>query len=150
MPSLQLDITADLTALQKQALARDMSEEYSQIMSVDPHLVTVVIRTLPLGSIWHCQEGWPVPGTLLICDLVAGRDRQTRDQLVPRLVDLIAAQGCVARMGIRVEFTRSRSTPLTRMFLPFLERSNRGWDYMEADTPITELAREHQHGTGLQ
>lgn len=124
MPSLQLDITAELTADQKQTLARRMSEIYSRIMDSDPRLMTVVIRTLPAGSVWHCTDGEPVPGTLLMCDVRAGRDRATRDRLARDLIDLVAEHAPVSRMDMKVEFTQHSGD---EMFHPFLGGFNRDW-----------------------
>lgn len=124
MPSLQLDITTDLSADQRQTLARRMSDVYSRIMDSDPRLMTVVIRTLPAGSVWHCTDEAPVPGTLLMCDVRAGRDRSTREQLARQLVDLVAEYSPVSRMDIKVEFTQHSGD---EMFHPFLGGFNQDW-----------------------
>ena len=129
MPSLQLDIHAELLPPEKQALARAMSEEYSRIMGSDPKLMTIVIRDLPNGSIWHCTDDEPVPGTLLMCDVRAGRDRTTRHRLASRLIDLITARTGVSREDIKVEFTQHTGD---EMFHPFLGGFNRDWDESEA------------------
>lgn len=131
-PSLQLDITADLPEAQKRLLARRMSEEYSQIMGSDPRLMTVVIRTLPPGSVWHCTTEDPVPGTLLMCDVRAGRDRATRERLARRLIDLVAEHGAVDPAHIKVEFTQHSGD---EMFHPFLGGFNRDWDLEEQPPP---------------
>lgn len=124
MPSLQLDIIADLDERQKQSLARELSREYSRIMGSDPRLMTVVIRTLPPGSVWHCTAEEPVPGTLLMCDVRAGRDRVTRDDLARTLIDLVATRGAVPAMDVKVEFTQHAAD---EMFHPFLDGFNQDW-----------------------
>lgn len=106
MPSLQLDLTADLGPEAKGALAKRLSLTYSRIMGSDPRLMTVVVRTLPAGSVWHCTEGEPVPGTLLMCDVRAGRTPQTRDELARALIEIIAEDTGVAAEHIKVEFTQ--------------------------------------------
>ena len=130
MPSLQLDVAADLTAEEKRALARELSAAYSRIMGSDPRLMTVVIRTLPAGSVWHGTADEPVPGALLMCDVRAGRDRETRHRLAAFAVDLIAARTGVAAMDVKVEFTQHTGD---EMFHPFLGGFNRDWDAREAD-----------------
>ena len=129
MPSLQLDVESELTPPAKRALARTMSEEYSRIMGSDPRLMTVVIRDLPTGSIWHCTEDDPVPGTLLMCDVRAGRDRATRHDLASRLVDLVAAHTGVNKDDVKVEFTQHTGD---EMFHPSLGGFKRDWDRSEA------------------
>ncbi|HWK25429.1 MAG TPA: hypothetical protein VNS09_02645 [Solirubrobacter sp.] len=129
MPSLQLDVAAELSVERKQALAREMSAAYSRIMGSDPRLMTVVIRTLPAGSVWHGTGDEPVPGALLMCDVRAGRDRATRHDLAASMVDLVAARTGVAAIDVKVEFTQHSGD---EMFHPFLGGFNRDWDATEA------------------
>lgn len=106
-----------------------MSEEYSRIMGSDPKLMTIVIRELPAGSIWHCTDEEPVPGTLLMCDVRAGRNRATRHNLASRLIDLIPAHTGVGANDVKVEFTQHSGD---EMFHPFLGGFNRDWDASES------------------
>lgn len=129
MPSLQLDIEAELTAAQKQTLARRLSSIYSETMGSDPRLMTVVIRVLEAGSVWHCTASDPVPGTLLMCDIRAGRDRETRSSLAERLITAIAEDTGVRGDDIKVEFTQHTGD---EMFHPHLGGFNRDWDESEA------------------
>ncbi len=137
MPSLQLDVSADLSPAEKRVLAAEMSADYSRIMASDPRLVTIVIRTLPAGSVWHgTGTGSPVPAALLMADVRAGRDCQTRHELAARLVELVAGRTGVPRTDVKVEFTQHSGD---EMFHPFLGGFNRDWDASEAGASITDL-----------
>ncbi len=136
MPSMQLDIMAALPLEAKRSLVDAMSEEYSRTMNSDPRLMTIVIRELPNGSIWHCGLAESSPGTLLMCDIRSGRDIATRHALAVRLIDIIATRTNVSAAHIKVEFTQH---PGEEMFHPFLGGFNRDWDDLEAETRITDL-----------
>ena len=128
MPSLQLDLTVDLTAHQKRVLSSELTAEYSRIMASDPKLMTVVIRALPEGSVWHGTEQGLVPGALIMCDIRAGRNRSTRHQLAARLIELVAEHAHIAALDVKVEFTQHTGD---EMFHPFLGGFNRDWDLTE-------------------
>lgn len=128
MPSLQLDIEAALTPTQKQALARKMSDTFSRVMGSDPRLMTIAIRTVEPGSLWHCGGEDPVPASLLMCDVRAGRDRETRHALAKELSELIVAETGVSEQDLKVEFTQHTGD---EMYHPFLGGFNRDWDASE-------------------
>lgn len=129
MPSLQLDIEAELTAEEKQMLARRFSHIYSKIMGSDPNLMTVVIRTLEAGSVWHCTATDPVPGTLLMCNIRAGRNQQTRHSLAEQLIAAIVDATGVDGHTVKIEFTQHTGD---EMFHPHLGGFSRDWDESEA------------------
>ena len=104
MSSVRLDITADLTALQKQALARDMGEVVSRVAGIDVCKVTVSVLVHPLGSLWQCQAWEPVPATLLTCAIAGARDHAVRKELADSLTAIIATRTQLPREAIAVEF----------------------------------------------
>jgi len=129
MPSLQLDVSADLRITEKQALASAMTEAYSRIMGSDPHLMTVVIRTLAEASIWHgTGAGAPGPGALLMADVRAGRARKTRQEVAARLVELVSRATGVPLGDVKIEFTQHTGD---EMYHPSLGGFNREWDESE-------------------
>ena len=81
MPYLQLEVSQRYPSNVKQALARRMGEIYARIMQTTPDIVSVAIRELPEGSLWHCGDGDPEPGAVLVCDIRRGRTSEQRAEL---------------------------------------------------------------------
>ncbi len=119
MPYLQLDVSNHYPADVKRALARRLGATYARIMQTTPRIVSVAIRELPEGSLWHCGDGEPEPGAVLICDIRRGRTPEQRAELAQALVD-----ACVEALGLRgeslpVEFTQHAGDEMYR--------AGRGW-----------------------
>ena len=119
MPYLQLDVPERYPPEVKRNLARRLGETYGRIMETSADRVTVAIRELPDGSLWHCSSEEPEPGAMLMCDIRQGRPAEQRAELALALID-----ACVEILGLRrdqlpVDFTQHSGT---EMF-----RASRGW-----------------------
>ena len=70
MPYLQLDVNGHYAPGTKKRLASAMCDTYSRLMSVDIRRVTVAIRELGEGGLWHvtCPGDEPVPEALLMLE----------------------------------------------------------------------------------
>jgi phenylpyruvate tautomerase PptA (4-oxalocrotonate tautomerase family) len=130
MPYLQLDVPNHYSADVKRRLARRMGELYARIMETNPGRVRVAFRELPEGSLWHCGEGEPKPGAVLLCDVRRGRSPEQRAELAQALVD-----ACVESLDLRsdllVEFTQHSGDELYRPGRGWAE----DWTSDEAQTP---------------
>jgi phenylpyruvate tautomerase PptA (4-oxalocrotonate tautomerase family) len=124
VPSLQLDFPGTLDETASRALARRLGSDYAEIMGVEPHIVTVVVRGLGPGTIWRCTSEEPVSAVLLMCDIRRGRPVETRAGLARALVgDVVEALG-VPPEAVKVEFTQHGGDD---MFHPHLGGFNRDW-----------------------
>ncbi|MDO8300553.1 tautomerase family protein [Lacisediminimonas sp.] len=114
MPYLQLDVPRQYSVEVKRELARRMGETFARVMETKPNIVSVTIRELPEGSMWHCGEGEPEPGALLMCDIRRGRPPEQRAELGKALVEV-----CVEVLGLQsdrlpVEFTQHAGDEMYR------------------------------------
>ena len=114
MPYLQLDVPRHYPTDVKRRLARRMGEIFARIMETKPNIVSVTIRELSEGSMWHCGDGEPEPGALLMCDIRRGRPPEQRAELAHALVD-----ACVEVLGLSsdrlpVEFTQHAGDEMFR------------------------------------
>lgn len=105
MPYLQLDVPQQYPTDVKRRLARRFGETYARIMQTKSNIVSVTIRELGEGGMWHCGDGDPEPGALLMCDIRRGRPPEQRAELAKALVE-----DCVEILGLPsdrlpVEFT---------------------------------------------
>lgn len=119
MPYLQLEVPRQYPTEVKRALARRMGETYARIMQTTPTIVSVAIRELPEGSLWHCGDGEPEPGAVLVCDIRRGRTPGQRAELAQALIEV-----CSQALGLRsdrlpVEFTQHAGDEMYR--------AGRGW-----------------------
>ena len=114
MPYLQLDVPKQYSVEVKRLLARRMGETYARVMETKPNIVSVTIRELPEGSMWHCGDDEPEPGALLMCDIRRGRPPEQRAELGKALVEV-----CVEVLGLPsdrlpVEFTQHAGDEMYR------------------------------------
>lgn len=109
-----------------------MGEVYSRVMGADPALMTIVVCSLPAGSIWLGRDPQATSAALLMCNARAGRDRATRHELAATLVGLVAEHTGVSEMNAKVEFTQHTGD---EMHHPFLGGINHDWDTTEALPP---------------
>ena len=128
MPYLQLDVPQRYPIEVKQRLAKRMGDLYAEHMQTTPDKVRVGFRELADGSLWHCSDGDPKPGVVLMCDIRSGRPPEQRAGLAQALVD-----ACVEALGVDpgmlVEFTQHSGDEMYR--------AGRGW---AADWTPTEAA----------
>jgi phenylpyruvate tautomerase PptA (4-oxalocrotonate tautomerase family) len=118
MPYLQLDVPNHYPTDVKRRLARRMGEIYARIMQTTPDKVRVAFRELPEGSLWHCGDGEPKPGAVLLCDIRRGRPPEQRAELAQALVDA-CVEALKLRSDLLVDFTQHAGD---EMFRP-----GRGW-----------------------
>jgi phenylpyruvate tautomerase PptA (4-oxalocrotonate tautomerase family) len=108
MPYLQLDVNEHYSAADKRLLAREMSETYARMMSVDIRRISVAIRELGDGGVWRIAEtgGDPVPVSVMMLDIRRGRPAALRMEVAKAL-----CRHCMEILGLRedrlnVEFTQ--------------------------------------------
>lgn len=108
MPYLQLDVTGRYAVADKRRLAAAMSATYAAMMQVDIRRISVAVRELGEGGLWRIAEagGEPVPVSLMMLDIRAGRPAELRMAVAQAL-----CAHCVAILGLdadrlNVEFTQ--------------------------------------------
>ena len=106
MPYLQIEVNSYYPVETKKQLAKAIGEVYSEIMQASPDRITVVIRELREGSVWRCGKEDPVPAAIMMCDIRAGRTKDTREMLSRKLIEV-----CNELLGLQVnqlniEFTQ--------------------------------------------
>lgn len=88
MPYLQIEVLNKYPTPVKQALAKKLGLIYARIMKADVRRITVVIRELGEGNIWRCSENEPTPAAIMMCDIRAGRDSSTREELSKAFIEV--------------------------------------------------------------
>ena len=106
MPYLQLDTPYSFPVEQKQELAKQIGEIYSQTMNSNINRITVSIRELGTGNIWRCGEQNPRPAALLMCDIRRGRPAALRAELARRLIDACMKIVGLKEDNLNIEFTQ--------------------------------------------
>jgi len=108
MPYLQLDVNEHYAEADKRRLAKEMSETYARLMSVDIRRISVAIRELGTGGVWRIAEtgGDPVPVAVMMLDIRRGRPAELRMAVAQALCN-----HCVDILGLpadrlNVEFTQ--------------------------------------------
>jgi phenylpyruvate tautomerase PptA (4-oxalocrotonate tautomerase family) len=108
MPYLQLDVNGSYAAAAKRRLAKEMSQTYARMMSVDIRRISVAIRELGAGSVWRIAEAGsdPVPVSVMMLDIRRGRPPELRMEVAKAL-----CRHCTEILGLRedclnVEFTQ--------------------------------------------
>jgi phenylpyruvate tautomerase PptA (4-oxalocrotonate tautomerase family) len=108
MPYLQLDVNGSYAAADKRQLAKEMSETYARMMSVDIRRISVAIRELGDGGVWRIAEHGsdPVPVSVMMLDIRRGRPPELRMEVAKALCG-----HCIKILGLRedclnVEFTQ--------------------------------------------
>lgn len=106
MPYIQIEVTGSYPVGTKQLLAKRIGEVYSEIMQADVKRITVVIRELGVGSVWRCAEGDPHPAAIMMCDIRAGRPKETREQLSKKLIGICNDILQLEVNKLNIEFTQ--------------------------------------------
>ncbi|WP_158806940.1 tautomerase [Beijerinckia sp. L45] len=108
MPYLQLDVTGHYAVAQKKLLAARMSETYATMMSVDIRRISVAIRELGDGGVWRIPEvgGEPVPVSVMMLDIRAGRPPELRMTIAKALCALSVEILGLREDRLNVEFTQ--------------------------------------------
>jgi len=106
MPYLQLDVNGRHAAADKKRLARQLSETYARLMSVDIRRISIAIREVGEGGVWRMVDGEPVEVSVLMCDIRRGRSAELRLEVAKAL-----CRDCIDLLGLRedrlnVEFTQ--------------------------------------------
>jgi phenylpyruvate tautomerase PptA (4-oxalocrotonate tautomerase family) len=106
MPYLQLDVNGTFPVEQKQRLAKRLSENYADMMTVDVRRISVAIRETGDGGVWRIVDGESTPVSVLMLDIRRGRPADLRMEVAKRLIS-----ECVEVLGLRedrlnVEFTQ--------------------------------------------
>ena len=98
MPYLQLDIPGWHPVAVKRDIARRLGGLYGDIMQTSSDKVTVAIRELAEGSIWHCGSGEPEPDAVLACEVRRGRSPEQLARLAEAL-----AFACAEGLGLQAD-----------------------------------------------
>lgn len=90
----------------KKRLARQLSETYARMMSVDIRRISIAIREVGEGGVWRMVDGEPVDVSVLMCDIRRGRSAELRLEVAKAL-----CRDCIDILGLRedrlnVEFTQ--------------------------------------------
>lgn len=106
MPYLQLDVNGHHPVADKKRLARQLSETYARMMSVDIRRISIAIREVGEGGVWRMVDGEPVEVSVLMCDIRRGRSAELRLDVAKAL-----CRDCIDILGLRedrlnVEFTQ--------------------------------------------
>jgi phenylpyruvate tautomerase PptA (4-oxalocrotonate tautomerase family) len=108
MPYLQLDVNEHYSVADKRLLAKEMSQTYARMMSVDIRRISVAIRELGDGGVWRVAEAGsdPVPVSVMMLDIRRSRSPELRMEVAKAL-----CKHCVEILGLRedrlnVEFTQ--------------------------------------------
>jgi phenylpyruvate tautomerase PptA (4-oxalocrotonate tautomerase family) len=106
MPYLQLDVNGRHAAADKKRLAKQLSETYARLMSVDIRRISIAIREVGEGGVWRMVDGEPVEVSVLMCDIRRGRSAELRLEVAKAL-----CRDCIDFLGLRedrlnVEFTQ--------------------------------------------
>jgi len=106
MPYIQLEVTGHYPTETKKQLAKAIGEAYADIMQASVKRITVSIRELGDGSVWRCTEGEPVPAAIMMCDIRAGRTKETREILSRKLVEICNGILALEVNQLNIEFTQ--------------------------------------------
>jgi hypothetical protein len=127
MPYLQLDVNGHYAVADKRRLAREMSETYARMMSVDIRRISVAIRESGDGSVWRIAEAGsdPVPVSVMMLDIRRGRPPELRMDVAKAL-----CRHCIEILGLRkdclnVEFTQHSGD---EMYHPALGGYSPDWE----------------------
>lgn len=106
MPYLQLDVNGHHPVADKKRLAKQLSETYARLMSVDIRRISIAIREVGEGGVWRMVDGEPVEVSVLMCDIRRGRSAELRLDVAKAL-----CRDCIDILGLRedrlnVEFTQ--------------------------------------------
>jgi phenylpyruvate tautomerase PptA (4-oxalocrotonate tautomerase family) len=109
MPYLQLDVNGQHPAADKKRLAKQLSETYARMMSVDIRRISIAIREVAGaqgGGVWRMVDGEPEQVSVLMCDIRRGRSAELRLEVAKAL-----CRDCIDILGLRedrlnVEFTQ--------------------------------------------
>jgi phenylpyruvate tautomerase PptA (4-oxalocrotonate tautomerase family) len=106
MPYLQLDVNGQHPVADKKRLAKQLSETYARLMSVDIRRTSIAIRETGEGGVWRMVDGEPEAVSVLMCDIRRGRSAELRLEVAKAL-----CRDCIDILGLRedrlnVEFTQ--------------------------------------------
>lgn len=106
MPYLQLDVNGPHPVADKKRLAKQLSETYARMMSVDIRRISIAIREVGEGGVWRMVDGEPAEVSVLMCDIRRGRSAELRLDVAKAL-----CRDCIDILGLRedrlnVEFTQ--------------------------------------------
>jgi phenylpyruvate tautomerase PptA (4-oxalocrotonate tautomerase family) len=106
MPYLQLDVNGRHPVADKKRLAKQLSETYARLMSVDIRRISIAIREVGAGGVWRMVDGDPAEVSVLMCDIRRGRSAELRLEVAKAL-----CRDCIDILGLRedrlnVEFTQ--------------------------------------------
>ena len=106
MPYIQIEVTRSYPTATKQLLAKRIGEIYSVLMQADVRRITVTIRELGEGAVWRCAEGDPAPAAIMMCDIRAGRPKETREELAKKLIEVCNDLLELEVNQLNIEFTQ--------------------------------------------
>ncbi|RQO54848.1 tautomerase [Variovorax sp. KBW07] len=129
MPYLQLDVNGPHPVADKKRLAKQLSETYARMMSVDIRRISIAIREVGEGGVWRMVDGEPVEVSVLMCDIRRGRSAELRLDVAKAL-----CRDCIDILGLRedrlnVEFTQHSGD---EMYHPTLGGYSPEWSEGEA------------------
>jgi phenylpyruvate tautomerase PptA (4-oxalocrotonate tautomerase family) len=108
MPYLQLDVNGHYSSDDKRRLAKEMSETYAEMMSVDIRRISVAIRELGDGGVWRIVEAGtePVPVSVMMLDVRQGRPAELRMAVAKALCAHAIEILRLSEDRLNVEFTQ--------------------------------------------
>ncbi len=124
MPYIQIEVTKHYPTKTKQQLAKAIGEAYSKIMQASVRRLTVTIRELGEGSVWRCREGDPAPAAIMMCDIRAGRTKETREMLSKKLIDICNEILDLEINQLNLEFTQHSGD---EMYHQWIGRLSEDW-----------------------
>lgn len=129
MPYIQLEVINHYPVETKKRLAKAIGQAYSEIMQADARRITVTIRELGEGSVWRCSEDEPWPAAIMMCDIRAGRTKETREALSKKLIEICNEMLALGVNQLNVEFTQHSGD---EMYHQWMGRLSNDWSADEA------------------
>jgi phenylpyruvate tautomerase PptA (4-oxalocrotonate tautomerase family) len=140
MPYLQLDVTDHYPPKDKRRLAREMSETYAAMMSVDIRRISVAIRELGDGGLWRTVQAGADPESVsvMMLDIRRGRPPELRMAVAKALcahaIDILGLR----EDRLNVEFTQHSGD---EMYHPTLGGFSPEWQVEEMQPDAKQPGR---------
>lgn len=128
MPYLQIEVNNHYPTETKKRLAKAIGTVYAEIMQAGVERVTVCIRELGEGSVWRCSKDEPAPAAIMMCDVRAGRPKETRETLSKALIEICNEILELEVNQLNIEFTQHTGD---EMYHQWMGRLSDDWSETE-------------------